>query len=184
MLLLKNIQVLSNLYFGEIGLISHSSRLGVCSLLLLPVLSLMPVNDSRAEIYRWVDENGKVHFTDKPRENSETIKLKAPAVKAEGTATPDVFSKEEKALNVFREKERLKKEAREEFRKEAKKEYNKERKAQKKRERREQCKRAKKNLANKKEDFRRHKRAGITLRAWNNYKRRIEQLENKAKDAC
>ena len=41
-----------------------------------------------AEIYRWVDENGKVHFSDTPHEeaNVETLKIE-PAVKI-GTVKP------------------------------------------------------------------------------------------------
>ena len=39
---------------------------------------------TQAEIYKWTDENGKVHYSDKPfDENSEKIKLKREPTKAE-----------------------------------------------------------------------------------------------------
>jgi len=31
-----------------------------------------------ATVYRWVDENGVVHFSDQPHENAEKVQLKAP----------------------------------------------------------------------------------------------------------
>lgn len=34
------------------------------------------VNAAHAEIYRWVDENGKIHFTDKPPETAKTQKVR------------------------------------------------------------------------------------------------------------
>lgn len=39
-----------------------------CALLLL-------INPLQAEIYKWVDDNGSVHFSDKPRPGAETITL-------------------------------------------------------------------------------------------------------------
>ncbi|WP_297526740.1 DUF4124 domain-containing protein [Thiohalobacter sp.] len=34
----------------------------------------------RAEVYRWVDENGEVHFSDRPRSGANTVRVpKAPA---------------------------------------------------------------------------------------------------------
>lgn len=46
-------------------------------LALLGALASPPVN---AQLYRWVDENGKVHFSDKPvdAENAETLDIKGP----------------------------------------------------------------------------------------------------------
>lgn len=48
----------------------------IVSLLLLLVITVV-VNSAMAEIYRWVDESGKIHFTDSPPEKvkSKTIKL-------------------------------------------------------------------------------------------------------------
>src|ERR1700756_4027834 len=31
-----------------------------------------------ATVYKWVDENGVVHFSDQPHENAEKVQLKAP----------------------------------------------------------------------------------------------------------
>lgn len=46
-------------------------------LALVGALASTPVN---AELYRWVDEHGKVHFSDKPvdAENAETMDIKGP----------------------------------------------------------------------------------------------------------
>ena len=46
-------------------------------LALAGVLASAPVS---AELYRWVDENGKVHFSDKPvdAENTEKVDIKGP----------------------------------------------------------------------------------------------------------
>lgn len=43
----------------------------VCLLLALPV---------SAEIYRWVDEEGVVHYSDTPRQNAEKVELPEPSV--------------------------------------------------------------------------------------------------------
>lgn len=39
-----------------------------CTLLLL-------INPLQAEIYKWIDQNGSVHFSDKPRPGAETVTL-------------------------------------------------------------------------------------------------------------
>jgi hypothetical protein len=45
------------------------------------LLSLLAVGAAAAqEAYRWVDEDGVVHYSDRPREGAETIELPAPNV--------------------------------------------------------------------------------------------------------
>jgi hypothetical protein len=47
------------------------------------LFTLMPVActvaaSATATVYKWVDENGVVHFSDQPHENAEKVQLKAP----------------------------------------------------------------------------------------------------------
>lgn len=45
-----------------------------CTLLCCCLLLALPV--SANEIYRWVDDNGVVHFTDRPREGAERLTIR------------------------------------------------------------------------------------------------------------
>lgn len=58
---------------------------------LLLALALLPAATALAEVYRWVDEQGIVHFSDEPTAGAELVPLKSPAVvslpsPAQGTA--------------------------------------------------------------------------------------------------
>ncbi|GGI82523.1 DUF4124 domain-containing protein [Shewanella gelidii] len=44
-------------------------------LFLLACLAVVPII-AQATVYRWVDENGKVHYSDKPTSNAEIVTLK------------------------------------------------------------------------------------------------------------
>lgn len=46
--------------------------------LLFTLISVASTMSVAATVYRWVDENGVVHFSDQPHENAEKIQLKAP----------------------------------------------------------------------------------------------------------
>jgi len=47
---------------------------------LLVVTTLLATGAAQAEVYRWVDENGEVHFSDRPRSGANTVRVpKAPA---------------------------------------------------------------------------------------------------------
>jgi len=59
----------------------RSALLCCCLLLALPV--------SANEIYRWVDDNGVVHFTDRPREGAERLTVR--------TATPSTTARQSTA---------------------------------------------------------------------------------------
>ena len=50
--------------------------------ILLSLLTILTTLPSAAQIYRWVDENGKVHFSDKKPETreAETVSVEAPPV--------------------------------------------------------------------------------------------------------
>lgn len=45
---------------------------------LLALLLLFAAGEAPAEIYKWVDSNGKVHFSDKPPSDAKSEKLKIP----------------------------------------------------------------------------------------------------------
>ncbi|WP_228768318.1 DUF4124 domain-containing protein [Shewanella sp. TC10] len=47
------------------------------SLIISLILSSMAISNSHATVYRWVDENGKVHYSDEPKENAEAVDLSA-----------------------------------------------------------------------------------------------------------
>ncbi len=48
------------------------------SRLLLAILSVASTVAAAATVYKWVDENGVVHFSDQPHENAQKVELKAP----------------------------------------------------------------------------------------------------------
>lgn len=47
---------------------------------LLIALCWMPWQPAMAEIYRWVDEHGKVHFGDEPRSGAARVQIQSPVV--------------------------------------------------------------------------------------------------------
>ena len=46
--------------------------------ILFTLLSVVCVTAFSATVYRWVDENGVVHYSDQPHENAEKVKVAAP----------------------------------------------------------------------------------------------------------
>ena len=56
---------------------------------------------SLAEVYKWTDANGRVHFTDQPVENAETIELKIKAL------TPEEEAAAAEKRRFFKEQQRL-----------------------------------------------------------------------------
>ena len=82
------------------------------SLLLLLITGLLAASLHAEEVYRWVDEEGKVHFGDKPQGiNAESIAVKQqPKI---GSSTPAPTStpiSQEKLLNAYSERRKQKKE--------------------------------------------------------------------------
>lgn len=45
---------------------------------LLLIAGLLAAFAGYADVYRWVDENGQVHFSDRPREGAERVELQEP----------------------------------------------------------------------------------------------------------
>src|SRR3984957_17565501 len=48
------------------------------ALLLVTLMSLTCSVAVAGTVYKWVDENGVVHYSDQPHENAEKVELKAP----------------------------------------------------------------------------------------------------------
>ncbi|HXK56383.1 MAG: DUF4124 domain-containing protein [Gammaproteobacteria bacterium] len=68
-------------------------------ILLLTVSGLLAVSGVQAEIYRWVDEQGKVHFSDRPnRGGAQRLELSAPL--------PDTSGVEQERLEAERKMQR------------------------------------------------------------------------------
>ncbi len=72
------------------------------SLLLLVCLVFAGIPVANAEVYKWVDEDGNVHFTDTPppKQKIEEVKIQAaatPTVASAGSVTADVDDVEEAA---------------------------------------------------------------------------------------
>lgn len=59
-----------------------------------------------AEIYKWVDENGKVHFSDKEVPQAEQIKLSDPSVETDNNAEVERINENIERLNKQAETER------------------------------------------------------------------------------
>ena len=64
--------------------------------LLLSLPTLSP-----ADVYKWTDANGRVHFTDQPMENAETIELKIKQL------TPEEEAAAAEKRRFFKEQQRL-----------------------------------------------------------------------------
>nr|WP_220753334.1 DUF4124 domain-containing protein [uncultured Shewanella sp.] len=47
----------------------------ITSLIISLILCSMAISNSHATVYRWVDENGKVHYSDEPKGNAEEVEL-------------------------------------------------------------------------------------------------------------
>ncbi len=52
-------------------------------LLLLPLLSTCALGQAEAQIYRWVDAQGQVHFDQRPRQGAEQIEVRPQVVERE-----------------------------------------------------------------------------------------------------
>lgn len=64
------------------------------SLLALSFFSLLSTNFAFAQIYKWVDENGRTQFSDKPHPNAQEIKIKG-ASKQSGSVNNAVENKKQ-----------------------------------------------------------------------------------------
>jgi hypothetical protein len=56
--------------------------------LLLLLLLVLPITQLSAECYKWVDGQGEVHYSDRPHEGAETVKLPEPKAEEPAPVTP------------------------------------------------------------------------------------------------
>ncbi len=61
------------------------------AIILLSLMTLAPLSASAQKVYKWVDENGQIHYSSKKPQNvdSETMRLKVPKPKPEEQAATD-----------------------------------------------------------------------------------------------
>lgn len=65
-----------------------------------------------AEVYKWTDEQGRVHYGDKPRhQNAESVKLPRQETPAAVPGHEERLEKQRRLLNAFEEERRIKREA-------------------------------------------------------------------------
>ncbi len=57
---------------------------------LLSFILLLPFQSIQAEVYRWKDKNGKIHFSDKPHANATQLDIKAPKPSGIGISNQQV----------------------------------------------------------------------------------------------
>ena len=66
---------------------------------------------SQAEVYKWVDENGQVHYGDKPRDTAEEVQMDKHGSPSASDETR--FERQQKVLNAFTQERQDKAAARE-----------------------------------------------------------------------
>lgn len=140
----------------------------ICLLLLLS-------NACMAEIYRWVDESGKVHYTDQPPEVAEKVTLKEATINSHDHSDR---ARMEKNRQWFEAQRKKRAEA------EEKKQADKKAQYQANSGKRESCRRAKQQLARYREELKNRKRAGVKVSVESWYKTKIETLEFDVKQKC
>jgi|GEM_PF-3611595 len=74
------------------------------------IVSMVTSSTCSAEVYRWVDKNGKTHFSDKPLDkNAETVTIKQqPKLDAGNPAASPPPGSAEKLLNAYSDRRKLK----------------------------------------------------------------------------
>lgn len=147
----------------------------VFGFLVIPIL--MSVGLEAGTVYRWVDENGKVHYSDRPREggDAETVELDEPQ-----SVSDSEEDRQRKAANAqWFEQRRQEREREEEAESKARA------KAYKANEKyRRACRNAQDRLANTEKELQARKRAGIKPRVENHMKIRIERYRDEVRQRC
>ncbi len=91
---------------------------------LFALLSCLLAFSASAEVYKWTDAEGRVHFGDKPPDqNAESVTIRGRAKDDAETDQPEVTqderaAKQRRLLNAFEEERRINREHKEEARKE------------------------------------------------------------------
>lgn len=71
--------------------------------LLLPIIALIIALPSQAEVYRWTDENGKTHFSDKPHADATQLDIKPQKPSGIGSSQQQI-ERQKAMLDDFQEK--------------------------------------------------------------------------------
>ncbi|HEY9199684.1 MAG TPA: DUF4124 domain-containing protein [Gammaproteobacteria bacterium] len=80
------------------------SSLALCACLLGAVAS--------AEVYKWTDAEGRVHFGDRPPQGqSETVQMPGPSADSPAATPEERLEKQRRLLNAFEEERRQKRDA-------------------------------------------------------------------------
>lgn len=72
-------------------------------LFLLIIITFFSVQSTQAEVYRWKDKDGKIHFSDKPHADAKQLDIKAPKPSGIGISDQQV-QRQKELLNTFQEK--------------------------------------------------------------------------------
>ncbi|MEJ2418956.1 MAG: DUF4124 domain-containing protein [Exilibacterium sp.] len=140
----------------------------ILAMLLLPITTV-------ADVYRWVDEKGNVHYSDQPREGASEVELTPPPTQSDTNA--DLAQRRENK-RWFAEQRRR----REQLEAEEKSQQQ-QRLAARKRQLR-ICKKSKHKLTDKQAELSARKRAGIKPKTENLLKIKIDQLRTQVERDC
>lgn len=79
----------------------------------LIILCILGLSAAQAEVYRWVDENGKVHYGDRPpvSQKAREIDIKATEPAAPPPTEAERAEKRRRLLNVYRQERQQAREA-------------------------------------------------------------------------
>ncbi|MES9992513.1 MAG: DUF4124 domain-containing protein [Candidatus Thiodiazotropha sp.] len=90
--------------------------------LLLFLASILPLSQLQAGVYKWVDENGRVHFSDRPTAAESTeVQIKQQERTAPSADQHDRKLKMQRMLDVYKEDREEKREAKQKQQQEKKK---------------------------------------------------------------
>ena len=126
-----------------------------------------------AEVYRWVDENGKVHFSDKPKQGAETVEVDGPQKQSDSVSDQERLKKN--AEWFAEQQQRREQELQQRKQQQAKSNSTKKVSA---------CKGYRNKLADKQNELEVRKRAGLRVATENQLKAQIEVLERKIEREC
>ena len=69
------------------------------------LLGLIASVAAHAGVYKWVDENGKVHYGDSPQASQPTVEMNVDETTTEPSFSEDVLSREEKRERLLQSME-------------------------------------------------------------------------------
>ncbi len=76
----------------------------------IAITALLLITPAHAEIYKWVDDQGKVHYGDKPVADSKQVEVKEEASKGQKISAEERRERRQRLLDAFAEDREKKKE--------------------------------------------------------------------------